>query len=333
MLKTQDIRHLHIEASSLCNARCPLCPRNVFGYPHNLGYVETSLSYDLVKRSFSPEFLSQITSILLNGNFGDFTSNLEILPILRYFREHSNMEMLISTNGSARNREFWEDLAKLGNIEVEFCLDGLEDTHHLYRQDTDWNKIIQNARWFMSAGGRATWKMIKFKHNEHQREACEQLSKQLGFSKFLFNDHGRDQGPAFNRDGSLSHVIGDYRGFNDAREVIDWLNTSSSYRLPDRDLYDHVDCEAKRTDSIYISAEGKVYPCCWLGFSPHTYHKGWLGKLNQQINQTVKNNDLHQHDLEECMRWFSNVEDSWTRDEYVDGRLMQCDISCGRCQK
>jgi MoaA/NifB/PqqE/SkfB family radical SAM enzyme len=333
MLKLEDIRHLHIEASSLCNARCPLCPRNVFGYPHNLGYTETSLSLDLIKRSLSPQFLSQITSILLNGNFGDFTSNLEILPILRYFREHSSMSMLISTNGSARNREFWEDLAKLGNIEIEFCLDGLEDTHHLYRQDTDWNKIIQNAQWFMAAGGKATWKMIKFKHNEHQREACEKLSKELGFYKFLFNDHGRDQGPAFNRDGSLSHVIGDYDGFKNAQEVIDWLNTDSSYRPPQRELYDYVDCEAKRVDSIYIAADGKVYPCCWLGFSPETYHKSWVGKLNQQITKLVKNNNLHKSSLEECIRWFVGVEKSWAIDSYKEGRLMQCDISCGRCKK
>ena len=333
MLRLEDIRHLHIEASSLCNARCPLCPRNVFGYPHNLGYMETSLSLDLIKRSLSPQFLSQITSILLNGNFGDFTSSLEILPILRYFREHSNMEMLISTNGSARNREFWEGLAKLGNIEVEFCLDGLEDTHHLYRQDTDWHKIIQNAQWFMAAGGKATWKMIKFKHNEHQRDACEQLSKELGFYKFLFNDHGRDQGPAFNRDGSLSHVIGDYDGFKNAQEVIDWLNTDSSYRPPQRELYEYVDCEAKRTDSIYIAADGKVYPCCWLGFNPQTYHKNWVGKLNQQIAELVKDNDLHDHPLETCIRWFANVEKSWDKDSYKDGRLMQCDISCGRCKK
>ena len=333
MLKLEDIRHLHIEASSLCNARCPLCPRNVFGYPHNLGYTENSLSYELITRSLSPQFLSQITSMLLNGNFGDFTSNLEILPILRYFREHSSMSMLISTNGSARNREFWEDLANLGNIEIEFCLDGLEDTHHLYRQDTDWNKIIQNAQWFMEAGGKATWKMIKFKHNEHQREACEKLSKELGFYKFLFNDHGRDQGPAFNRDGSLSHVIGGYDGFKNAQEVIDWLNTDSSYRLPQRDLYDHVDCEAKRMDSIYIAADGKVYPCCWLGFNPTTYHKGWVGMLNQQIATLVKDNDLHENSLEKCIGWFEDVERSWAIESYKEGRLMQCDISCGRCKK
>jgi hypothetical protein len=31
----QDIRDVHLEISSLCNASCPWCPRTFWGYPYN----------------------------------------------------------------------------------------------------------------------------------------------------------------------------------------------------------------------------------------------------------------------------------------------------------
>ena len=50
MYKLSDIRDIHLEISSLCNARCPLCPRNFHGYPYNDGYIERNLTLDDVKK-------------------------------------------------------------------------------------------------------------------------------------------------------------------------------------------------------------------------------------------------------------------------------------------
>lgn len=45
MLYTVDeIRRVDMEISSLCNAECPLCPRNLYGFPYNDGYVERNLT-------------------------------------------------------------------------------------------------------------------------------------------------------------------------------------------------------------------------------------------------------------------------------------------------
>ena len=114
---------------------------------HNCGYTETNLELSLVTRSFSSDFLKQIGSVLINGNFGDFVSNLEIIEILRYFRQcNPTIDIEISTNASARGKRFWQDLGELGNITVGFCLDGIdEDTHQLYRQDTSWSKQSQQG--------------------------------------------------------------------------------------------------------------------------------------------------------------------------------------------
>jgi hypothetical protein len=44
----------------------------------------------------------------------------------------------------------------------------LEDTNHLYRENVEWKKIMENARAFISAGGTAHWDMLIFDHNKHQ---------------------------------------------------------------------------------------------------------------------------------------------------------------------
>jgi hypothetical protein len=54
--------------------------------------------------------------------------------------------------------------------------------------------------------------MIEFDHNHHQIDDCRQLSQQLGFAKFELFDDGRNTAPVFNRDGKLTHVLGNYTG-------------------------------------------------------------------------------------------------------------------------
>ena len=60
MIKFEDIRHVHLEISSLCNASCPWCPRTFWGYPYNGGYPEVNLTLDMSKKIFTPEFLQQL---------------------------------------------------------------------------------------------------------------------------------------------------------------------------------------------------------------------------------------------------------------------------------
>lgn len=313
-----------------------MCPRNLHGYPHNFGYTETNLNLALVKDRFSSDFIKQLQLININGNFGDFVMNTESLEIIEYFRSNNkNLYVAVSTNGSARTKEFWSQLAIYDPI-VHFCLDGLEDTHHLYRQDTQWSKIIANARVFIEAGGRAVWKMIKFDHNAHQIEACELLSKQLGFIKFQLIDEGRNTGNVFDRQGYFSHQLGTPKWFSDTAQSIienhqfDVLKKSLE-EISEFDKTVMPECKVKTHNSgVYISADAKVYPCCWMGFSPDTY-KGWAKTLeNLQIKQIMQKNDLNKYTFKEAIEWFNLVERSWNINSYSKGRMLTCDKTCGK---
>ena len=326
MIKYKDIRHVELELSSYCNANCPLCPRNLFGYPYNTGYTAKHLTLAEVKQILEPEFISQLDSVAFEGNYGDPLMNPELLDIVDYV----NKPIKIYTNASMQTKTFWEKLAKTKTT-VYFALDGLSDTHSIYRQKTDYNKIIANATAFINAGGSAVWKMIKFGHNKHQIDDCKKLSKQLGFKEFIVVDHGRNSGPVFDDQGNLTRVLGDFTGSTELEHYIDIIDNGDMFI---EDIWDkpknNISCQTINGKSIYISSEGEVYPCCFMGFNPRKYGKGrWHQPVNAQINELLQPNNALERPLQECIEWFNKIPACWNKKTYEDGRLIVCDNACG----
>ena len=106
MINIHEVREVHLELTTNCNASCPLCPRNFFGYPYNAGYPDSELSLENIQTIFQPKFIAQLSVIRLNGNLGDFMLARDNLQIVEYFRTHNPTARIdISTNGSAWNQE------------------------------------------------------------------------------------------------------------------------------------------------------------------------------------------------------------------------------------
>jgi sulfatase maturation enzyme AslB (radical SAM superfamily) len=292
----------------------------------NGGYPLTELALSDIQHIFPVDFLKQIHNINFNGNLGDFSLATDALAIVDYFLCNSTARIQIETNGSTRSTAWWQQLNN-PRIRVLFALDGLEDTHALYRQNTDWQKIINNAVALAQAGGNAVWKFIPFKHNQHQLNACRDLSKQLGFSEFAIRDQGRNQGPVFTREGDFSHWLGE-----------PWPNTTSSKDLLEDHItwFDHkkkiswvnddaqIDCAHIKQKEIYIAADGSVYPCCYLGYFPKTMHQPG----NSQFKDLVKENNALTYSLEHCITWFDDVEKTWSLGSVAQGKLYTCASSC-----
>lgn len=347
MLKLADIRRVHVELTTRCNARCPMCPRNYRGYEYNSGYPVTELSLDDFKRIFTPDFLQQLKpppvpndgfphkitkfyGVNFNGNLGDFALARDGVEIVHYLIRH-DVHVNITTNGSMRGRAWWSLLAH-PNVTIGFALDGLEDTHNLYRQDTSWRTVIDNAVGYIAAGGRAKWRFIPFDHNRHQEEECRKLAQDLGFVEFENIYDGRDNGPVFTRAGEFSHQIGhDTRPAHivpDVQSLLEnhktWFNHRTIKIVKDEPELRLV-CEHKRQEEIYIAADGSVYPCCFLGYYPTTMnHPG-----NEQLRELVHENNALEYSLEHCLNWFERIEETWSRPSIAEGRLYGCVNSCG----
>ena len=335
MIDFQNIISVHLELSSFCNARCPGCPRNFGGFPYNAGYPETNLDLEQSKKIFTPDFLKQLKHIQISGNFGDMVMNPETPEIIEYFLIiNPNLYIVCSTNGSARDKNFWQKLGALG-ITIEFCLDGLEDTHHLYRQNTSWRQIINNAKIFRAAGGRAVWKMTIFSHNKHQVEDCNNLAQELGFG-FITRPSYSENMPAYDKRGKLLHVVDNFNNQDHTHTLQDFLdNVKNNKSWPDEKLYvkprSQISCDTQKYRGIYIAANGEVYPCCYTGTFPKTYGKHlWHEKVNLQIAQLATENNATEYPVSHTIKWFNKIEQAWSKESYSQGRMMICDKYCGK---
>lgn len=220
MYKYDEIRTVHLEITDRCNASCPMCARNINGGESNPQLPNTELYIEDIKQIFEPRFVAQLDRLYLCGNYGDPIAARDTLEAFEYFRSHNNsINLSMHTNASAKKPDWWQCLARVigDRGHVVFSIDGLEDTNHLYRQNTQWSRIIANAEAFISAGGRARWDYIVFAHNEHQVEIAEQLSRKMGFEQFKFKKSARffstasgvtkEQHQAANRKGMMTTLL------------------------------------------------------------------------------------------------------------------------------
>jgi MoaA/NifB/PqqE/SkfB family radical SAM enzyme len=239
-----------------------MCLRNINGGIENPLLKVNDWSLDDFKRIFTPEVLEQIRTIDFCGVFGDPMLNNNLIDMCDYAASTvPSISISIHTNGSARSKAWWAKLAIAlpKNHKVVFALDGLGDTHHLYRIGTNYETILENARSFILAGGTAHWTFIKFKHNEHQTEKAEQLAKELGFKEFHIKQSKRfgDKFPVLDREGNITHYIEQFTNsgiqpvrFVDIKDYKTWPNA--------------INCFALNEKEVYIDAHGHLMPCCLI---------------------------------------------------------------------
>lgn len=321
MYSYTDIRHVHLEISTRCNAACPGCPRNLCGVNVIDDYPLHDMALGEAKVIFTPNFLQQINTMHINGNLGDFVTARDGLDIVAYFKEHNPLLLIeISTNASVSKPGVWAKLAELG-VTVQFCIDGLQETHELYRRYTDWNTIIANAQEFIKCGGKAVWKMIKFDHNIEQEAECRQLSIDLGFEHFMFVDHGRNAFPVFDNKKYYLHDIGTHNQPKDFTRIFEIREEGKLETFKPELRTGEVKCDAVSRSTVYVSATGDVYPCCWLGFYPRTmFHQGQAEIKDLLLG--VNNNAL-EVGLENAISWFNKIEDTWSGQQ-----LEACNTNC-----
>jgi MoaA/NifB/PqqE/SkfB family radical SAM enzyme len=271
--KFKEIERLHMEISSLCQASCPMCARNYHGGLPNPKLPEKNLRLDFFKTALTSNFLKQLKTITMSGNYGDPIMNNDLIDMVRYAAEQNpDITIYIYTNGSARSIKWWTELANAlpRNHLVFFGIDGLADTHSLYRIGTNFNTIIRNAKTFIDNGGKAQWNFITFQHNQHQLDECRKLAEELGFVRFQEKQTtrfvGSNEFKVLDKTGTEIYKLS--TPVESKIEFID-KDTIKNYKS----LFDTatISCEAEREKRIYIDAQGHLWPSCYIGSVLYQY--------------------------------------------------------------
>ena len=273
MFSFNQLKNIHLEITNRCQASCPMCSRNIHGGLDNPLIKNQDWTISDFKKILSEDVLKHLEGFYFCGNFGDPIINNELIEMCQYSTQvNPNLCIRIHTNGSARNTEWWKKLAKSLplNHNVIFAIDGLADTHSLYRIGTNFDKILENAKAFIHAGGTAEWAFIKFKHNEHQLLAAEALAKEHGFARFTYKDSARfvatEQFPVYDADGNTTRYLEPPTG---SKINLITQNVIDNYK--DVLAASEIDCYVVQTKEIYIDAYKKIMPCCFLAGVPYNY--------------------------------------------------------------
>ena len=332
-ITTDNITSINAELTNYCNAACPMCARYFIDGTLNKDKVNsqhTTLTF--FQERLGTKLAKQLTRFTSCGNFGDGAMNPECLEIYQWFRIlNPTIKLLLHTNGGARGTEFWRALAT-AKVSVTFAIDGLEDTNHLYRRNVKWSKLLENVKSFIDAGGKATWAMLIFKHNESQIEQCRALSRTMGFDSFQIQQSSRWS--------DFDH-IGNWRSY-DRIPVDDYfLEKSSKLTAPPPGSGGNtqkenitkndfktkkIRCQSCQIDKkfveIYLAANGDVSPCCWLG--DLRQHE------SKNIIKDYKKVNLNTSSLDEILEgdYFQQL-DRGIRGEQNSYRLHTCYLTCG----
>ena len=113
MYTYNDLVGLHVELTSNCQASCPMCARNHHGGLENPLLQVNDIDLESFKQFVPPEFLKQLHTVTMCGNFGDPILNKDLISIVEYIATTSPETRIdVHTNGSARNIQWWESLAR-----------------------------------------------------------------------------------------------------------------------------------------------------------------------------------------------------------------------------
>jgi MoaA/NifB/PqqE/SkfB family radical SAM enzyme len=367
MLKYEEINRLHIELSSMCNAACPSCPRNVDG-GYTVPWLNTeTMTFNDFVTIFPPEFMKNINFILFCGNYGDPILCKDLPEIAEYISSvNPKTWMRVHTNGGVRSTEWWKRFATVSDhIEVVFSIDGLEDTNHIYRRGVVWEKLIENVKSFISNGGNAIWEYLIFQHNEHQIDSAKDLSEQIGFKKFRlkrpmgfeFYTTGYNSMRVIDKEGKFSHFIFEASDDNYKNTVLSSDNTRviqnnhdmppDSYKklldasiekssIEDFSFLDgtHISCMAVENKEIYVDASGGIHPCCFLGHSSNNASSGpeavnYFKWFNERFSSEFIN--AKKKSIKDILEssYFQQIADTWDK-THRDGRILTCTKMCAK---
>lgn len=325
-----------------------MCLRTVCGGQDNPVLPLVELSIEDIKKIFEPSFVQQLNRIYMCGNYGDPVVAKDTLAAYQYFRQkHPRIRLDMFTNGSAKSPSWWAELAKTIDL-VHFSVDGLEDTNHIYRKGTHFPTIMRSMEAYLNAGGAAVWDFIVFKHNEHQVEKARQLAKDLGVRSFIVKKTGRffsnnrmeskGKQEVYDRQGGLDYYIeipNDSRYHNSALAKEEAL--VKKYGSLEKYLDETpIDCKVAREKSIYISAMGRAFPCCWTANQIYAWYfpkeKSYMWELIGKLKNGITDLDVKKHGIAKVVNgeFFKDVLlKSWKQKSIKEGRPKCCAKTCG----
>ena len=273
-----------------------MCARNHNGYGVRPFIKNIEVSLLEFKKWFPPEFLLTLTNFYSSGNYGDPAFATECLEIYKYIRQSNpHIYLAMHTNGSLRKPEWWGELAKIiGHGEVTFAVDGFKGKHELYRRNTDFDKVIENIKAYIDAGGTANVNSLVFAHNEDDIDDLRKFLLGIGVNQLQFKNttrfHSVVNFPVYDNDNKLVYNLNPSKNNLSTQPLENYLNNKFRQSVIDNAV---IKPKCTEANEIFVDCRGNVLPCSYLGSDYVEEQLSELTIINALRNITVVSTKQH----------------------------------------
>lgn len=256
-----------LEAASLCQLKCPACPRFTEAFERTIGYGYLRL-HDFQGLIDANPWIKQVEL----ANYGEIFLNPELLPILAHARRKK--VVLTADHGVNLNdmsADLPEGLVRYGFARLNCSIDGASQaTYGRYRHKGDFARVIDNIRrinYFKeklrSPLPVLTWQFVIFGYNEHELPRARQMARDLGMHF----------APKLTWDEEFSPI----RNQEFVKRETGWEITSRSH-YKEHFGTDYMQCICHQLwDQPQINWDGKILGCCrnfWGDFGGNAFIDG-----------------------------------------------------------
>lgn len=344
------IKKVELEITSDCNAACPGCARTL---NKDLLTIQ-SFSFEDIKRIFPPDDYTGV-EFKFCGVLGDPALHIECVDMVDYLSSMGGYCEL-STNGGIQKAEWWSRLGKIaaerpGLVFIHFCVDGHEETNHIYRVNTKFSIVSRNMQAFSlyAPAGSASWIYIIFDHNEHELEKAKIHAESLSFTfatrTGMRNSYHDWIAKISKKDKEIKKVVVEEKKITTTgakehskkKDVKDLDKFIAEYKLRQKtknfetkkqEILKTVVCKYIHEGEIFIASNLTLWPCCFLWDSAFKNKEGILDKLNQFEPNW---NSLKHHSKEEILQhpWYAKLlAASWEPGHKL--HLTRCIRTCAK---
>ncbi len=186
---------ISLDASTVCQLKCPLCPTasGETGKLLGVGYLKFENLKNLINKN---PWISRIEL----SNWGEIFLNNELIHIIKYAHEHDViLEAHSGVNLNHVDEHVLEALAKYRFRRISCGIDGAsQETYSIYRINGDFQRVIGNIEAinkfkikYSSRYPILCWQFVAFGHNEHEISKARKMAVDLDMTfnlKLSFGD-------------------------------------------------------------------------------------------------------------------------------------------------
>ncbi|MDH4232117.1 MAG: radical SAM protein, partial [Nitrospirota bacterium] len=179
-------RSIRLEASTVCQLKCPSCPNAAGEIAKRLGrgFLKFGDFKNIIDRN-------PCVSHIELSNWGEIFLNKELIAMMQY--AHQNNVALSAGNGVNLNNvpeEVLEALVRYKFRAITCSIDGASaETYSLYRVNGNFARVLNNIRTinkyktiYQSPYPALKWQFVAFGHNEHEIRSARRMAVDLNMA-------------------------------------------------------------------------------------------------------------------------------------------------------